>query len=506
MKNKKSVIILFFFLAAVSLPVIFGWILAGKGSVFGGFIANPIDGQSYLAKMEEGVNGDWLFRLPFTSNPNSGQPIFLLYIFLGHLSKLLGIQPIFVFHTARILSALLLALSLGKYVEKSMPASAFTRTFALLLFGSGMGWVLLLFGHVLPIDFYVAEMYPFLSAYTNPHFPLGLGILLWILIKSMDVKSKKDLWIIFSLGILLSIILQFGIVLVFAILGGEFIWSLIRKEPVSLNPILSVLSGGGVLLLYQYFIIRTDPVLVLWDQQNVTPAPDPINLLMGVMPLLLLLIIGSKGLWKGGLNPHIRMLIIWFIVGILITYVPFNLQRRFLTGLYIPLAILSTAAINNLKTKPFWKRGLYYFVFLLSIITNLSLLMVGFSALNQKDDALYLKQSEYNVLLWVRDHSVEGNVVLANPTLSLYIPGIAGRNVVYGHPFETIKAENQKQQVEVFFKGDMTVQNEKIFLTDNRIRFIIFGPKEVVASQNYIEPDWHQVYAENEIKVYEINP
>jgi hypothetical protein len=95
---------------------------------------------------------------------------------------------------------------------------------------------------------------------------------------------------------------------------------------------------------------------------------------------------------------------------------------------------------------------------------------------------------------------------LASPTLSLFIPGITGRSVVYGHPFETINADEQKQQVIGFYNGNMAGQKEKEFLVKNRIRFIIFGSREKLLGQTQIEPDWQQVYTDNDIKVYEFKP
>ncbi len=37
-----------------------------EGYRFGGFLLNPIDGNTYLAKMYQGWQGSWRFSLPFT--------------------------------------------------------------------------------------------------------------------------------------------------------------------------------------------------------------------------------------------------------------------------------------------------------------------------------------------------------------------------------------------------------------------------------------------------------
>jgi len=70
-------------LAAVilaGLPYLLAWRWAPEGTRFAGFLLNPIDGFSYLAKMRQGADGGWLFRLPYASDPGDGV---LLFIYLS---------------------------------------------------------------------------------------------------------------------------------------------------------------------------------------------------------------------------------------------------------------------------------------------------------------------------------------------------------------------------------------------------------------------------------------
>jgi len=59
-------------LIIISLPYIVAAKSTGNTSQFGGFLLNPIDGNSYLAKMNEGYSGEWLFTLPFTPGHENG--------------------------------------------------------------------------------------------------------------------------------------------------------------------------------------------------------------------------------------------------------------------------------------------------------------------------------------------------------------------------------------------------------------------------------------------------
>ncbi len=104
--------------------------------------------------------------------------------------------------------------------------------FGLALFGSGMGWLASIFG-IFSADFWVAEGYPFLSAYANPHFPLGLAIVLWFMAppppdlpKHRINLSIQKLILSIIFGLMLAIIMPFGVVIIGVVLGGSLLWDI----------------------------------------------------------------------------------------------------------------------------------------------------------------------------------------------------------------------------------------------------------------------------------------
>ena len=62
---------------ASSLPYLIAWVATPEGAHFTGLIFNPQDGNSYIAKMRQGLAGSWTFRLPYTPEPHDGAPMFL---------------------------------------------------------------------------------------------------------------------------------------------------------------------------------------------------------------------------------------------------------------------------------------------------------------------------------------------------------------------------------------------------------------------------------------------
>ena len=80
MRGKVFWVVTVVFLVILTLPYLLAWAAAGSDWVFVGFLINPLDGNSYFAKMQQGAAGEWLFRLPFTAEPGEGSFLFIFYL------------------------------------------------------------------------------------------------------------------------------------------------------------------------------------------------------------------------------------------------------------------------------------------------------------------------------------------------------------------------------------------------------------------------------------------
>ena len=140
-----------------TIPYLYAISISGTEHVFGGFLLNPMDGYTYLAKMYQGWEGNWRFTLPYTAEPGRGAYLNVLYVFLGHLARLINLPLILVFHLGRLSAAILMLLALFRFfstmlVEKRLVRSAFL----LVALGSGLGWLAVVF-NAFTADFWVAE-------------------------------------------------------------------------------------------------------------------------------------------------------------------------------------------------------------------------------------------------------------------------------------------------------------------------------------------------------------
>lgn len=517
--------------ALTNLPYIFAAQAAGSKFVFGGFLLNPLDGNSYLAKMYQGWRGDWRFTLPYTAQSGNGSYLFLFYLFLGHLARWLNLPLLLVFHIFRILGTAGMLVALYFFFKTTLVEERlYLPAFVLASLGSGLGWLLLPLG-AFTADYWVAETYPFLSAYANPHFVIGLALLLWILAQQALPRRlvlKDGLFIVLA-ALALSVISPFGVIIALVISGSWMLlisrrdisgrvhsranfWQLILAEPF-----LWILIGGLPLSIYDFWIARVDPFLAGWNLQNITSAPALWDTLVSLSPAILFALVGAWAVHRKpnqGIPSGYRLLILWAISGLLLLYAPFELQRRFMMGLYIPLAGLAVIGLASLAER-IQKRMSFLFllVFLLSLPTNLLVLLAAQRGAQTRDPQIYLTRGERMALTWIEENTAPADLILASPQMGLFIPAYTGRRVIYGHPFETVNAEVKKELVSQWFGEDRTSNSTAVFGTKSQdflyqqhINYIFLGPREQALGGLPYDLSLTEVYAADHVMIFKVPP
>ena len=512
------------FILLVSLPYIWAYQSSDRFHSFGGFLLNPIDGNSYLAKMYQGWQGNWRFQLPYTAEPGEGGYLFLFYLALGHLARITSLGNQTVFHLARIAGAVALVYSLWNFYAKIFDRKRIRWiAFGFSLFGSGLGWLASFYG-VFSADFWVAEGYPFLAAFANPHFPLGFAIMLSILALTIGEAdgslvgfSRLDMIWLFAGGFVLANILPFGVVIAIVVLAGSLAWgtweilrtatnqlsliNVVKSQLINTREgqaLIFMLLGGGPVLVYQFWVSNSDPVLLIWNTQNITASPPAWDLLISYAPILLFALPGAILVAKVH-AVKVKILVVWAVLGLLLVYVPWSLQRRFISGYLIPLAGLAAYGIDTIfnRRRSFGIAALVL-VIVLIVPTNLMILLGSIQAVQEKKDSIFLSGDEILGLTWLEDHTDEKALVLASPQMGLYIPAFTGRRVFYGHPYETANAPQMEVLVSEFFSPGGSNKGKSAFQGAD---YIFFGNRERKLGAEALGPEFELVYESGDVQI-----
>jgi hypothetical protein len=499
--------------AVSSLPYLIAWAAAPGGARFTGLIFNPQDGNSYIAKMRQGLAGSWLFRLPYTPEPQDGAPVYLFYLFLGHVARWTGLPLIAIYHATRLIGGVLMLVML--YVLASCIADDLHERRAMFLLaalGSGLGWLVVFFGYQ-SADLWVPEAFPVYALLANAHFSLSMGLMMWIADCGLRLAGRvgqdgilSDSYRIGGMAvaaIALGAVQPFGLVAVFGGLVVMLAAQAVRERVVPWRAVGWVAFAGLVALPYPLYMLRAmqaDPVLAVWNAQNLTGSPPLWDWALSYGLVLVLAVFGAVFAVRRGSGAD-WLLLGWVGVTLVGMYLPLPLQRRLSLGLGVPLGLLAgvgwwRAVRPRVKVG---RRGLMQGLVVAFCVLTPIFSVVGHLAV--ASDA-YLSGGEWAVLAWLRDEGDHDAVVLCSTRMGLFVPAWAGQPVVYGHPFETVNADERRAQVESFWAGEMRAEERQAFLQENRVGYILV---ETETGDWRLETGgWRLVFESEDVRVYDV--
>jgi hypothetical protein len=503
-------------IVAVScVPYFVAWLATPPGYQFNGILVNPYDGNSYLAKMRQGWAGAWQFHLTYTPEAHPGAYIFLFYLALGHVARLAGLPLILVYHLARALGGIALLLTIYAFLARLTPDMRERRLgFWLAGASAGLGWLGVAVG-LFPIDLWVPEAFAFFSLLSNAHFPLAIALMLVILARVVWPAGGVWRWLAPGLAALaLALIQPFALLPLSATL---ILWLPVRgwldrdwPRSHALPAVAAVLFSAPI-LLYDYWAYTTNPALAAWSSQNVTPAPRVLDLVLGYGTVGLFAIAGAVVVARRRRQAELA-LVAWSAGAPVLAYFPFALQRRFLTGLGLPLAMLAALGVTRwLGPKLSAGRQRLVSAALVAISCTgtfflLALLVMG--ALNRSGSSLsgrlYLSADEAAGMDWLLEKAPDQVVLAAAPT-GMFLPGRAGVRVVAGHPFETIQAEAKQAQAESFFRGTPQPGQCQRICEEHSVRYVFVGPAEKALGGGSVCLQGHTlVFQQGDVAIYRV--
>lgn len=503
----RWVIILSGLLVAVTvLPYLYAFISDSPSNdwQFMGMLYNHTDAATYLSKIREGIQGSWLFTLHYTPEPHAGAAIMEFYLALGHLARLLSIPAALAYHLARLATSFFMYSAiyfLGSTIFSKLRARRVF--FGILAFGAGFGWLFILFvpdATVLPTDLNIPESIPFYATLVNPHFPLTIGLL--CLLTSIFIRVFRPGFMqtpqvengglsVIVVTVLMLIVQPQGWVAFAVTLAAYVGIHVIRSRRLPMKELLwsaLVWLTAAPFLVYYAAVVRENSAMAVWNSQNFTPSPPPIYFVLGFgLPLLLAL----PGLWRA--IRHFeqdgdRLMLIWFIVNAALLYLPagldrlnepFSLQRRLSIGMIIPIGYFGVRSLMDVWLPMIQRRRhrlVLVLLFVLIIPSNaLSLLLPLFGIINSergKENAIMLTDDENRAIVYLAQYTPIDSVILAPVRVSLWIPAYSDLRVVYGHPYETLNAQQKLEEIDQWYTGQNTNDCAPL-LERYRVRYVV---------------------------------
>jgi hypothetical protein len=517
-----------------SVPYLLGVILRTDERIFGGFVYAVEDGYSYLAKMRQGAQGAWLFHLAYTPEPHPGALVFPFHLLLGKVAALLPgpdltSKLVWTYHAARLILGMGLLLTVYRFLAALTPSEPVRRLALLLVaFGGGLAWLLVALGQPewlgsLPLDLILPEGFTFLVLYAFPHIALARTLLLWGMLfllqawgESPQRRSASSQPAERAAGVaartrpcaalaglawlVMGLIVPFYAGVAWAVTGAMWVALAVRRVsrataeriPDRRRPgarlrhlpwrelgqaaLAGLLSAPAA--AYNAWVFLGDPVYRTWAAQNLVLSPHPLHYLAAFGVPLLLAVLVARRVWQedGLLWPALA----WVAVVPVLVYLPFNLQRRLVEGVQVPLSLLAARAAHDIqRTTARISRSAAVVALLAVLVPTNALLVAGNClALLSRSAPVFRDAGEVVALDWLSGQASPADVVLAAYETGNYLPARVGARVFVGHGPETVRFGEKRALVARFFQAGGNDAWRQDLLAEYGVDWIFWGPSE----------------------------
>lgn len=522
---KKHILIFFLIAIAIielgSIPYQIGYLSQTDDLIFRGTYIDTADYAVHISMMQAGKLGEWAYQMRFTSEEHIPAFIRLFYIFLGHMSNWFNLEVETVFHLARWLFGFTalwsIYLLLQKIFENQTKFVYFS--FFLSVLGGGIGWLQIILGAPLepisPIDFWLIDAYLLFSISLFPSFSFTLTAMtlsLYLFLIFLETQKKMYILLIGMLAITTQLFNPIAFIVVdFAMAGATlFIWW--KNQKIEFKHIYAlgfIAIAQAPLLLYNLFILTSDPIWSQFTTQNETLSPPPIFYFLGFLPFWIFAIVGIFQSIREK-NSMMVALSTWVISGFAFAYVPVLIQRRFLLGITIPLGILAIYgfktliknlpdSVNQIKKRE--NLFLFGYVVIASISSVFLILSSSLYVINRPAQLFYPSDIK-NAAEWLNKNASPNDFVLASQETSQILAQSTFLKMYFGHEMETLSFDKKEAQVKAYYENKLTDN----WLKETQADWVVYSSYEKKLNDSF-NPSLNLllVFENNTVKIYKVS-
>lgn len=534
--NPERSWVLIFAICVVLLTAIPYLIAAAQPGEFTGSLIGVEDGNSYIAKILEGAQGDWLFRSPYTTANQSGALIYLPYLLLGKLfgSSVQHGTLVLAFHLFRSIAIVLLCFATYDFFSLFLRDEKLRRLGLILAtLGNGFGWLVLFLGFsslfgTIPLDFYSPEAFGFLAIFSLPHLVLARALLFWGLLGYLKLGSganhtESNRKILPIVGIWLAMafchLITAGLGLL--LISVHLIFVTVRESLSKKQFIINFVSFQSVLLAwiavlpvltFNAWVYWQDSYLKAWAAQNQILSPNPIHYLIAYALVLPLAYFGLRRL-LGAQGYLGSFFVVWLTLLPILLYAPVGLQRRLSEGVWVAFLVLALYAFQSVsgrtKTRiPRVRDPRELWLFGLAFPTTLMIFLGSLNAAQNVELPLFRPEAEIRAFEELGAVADRNDVVLASYTTGNALPAWIPVRVIAGHGPESVNLENLLLKIQSVYQGRTSEDSRLEFLQKYGVSYIFYGPNEeslgswTPADEPYLE----LIVNLGEYRVYKVSP
>lgn len=455
-------------------PLVVATVVAPPGHIFGGFVQEARDGVSYVARTTIGVEGHWLYHDPYTSEPHAGSLVYLPYILLGQLDRLLQVPVPALLNLARVALGLAMVAMIYRLCADAFETVG-QRRLALLLsvLGGGIGAFTgshmdILGYHYVTLDVGVSGTVGLEVISVAPHIvlaALACAALATALLRADQGADPRRLLAVLAWTLALA--------LAYPQMAG--MWVLVALAFWALRPRRGVLLAGLAMAAvavpyaaYGLYLRAGNPVFAGWPPQTDIDVGDPLSyLLFGHLVMLPFALVSGVGALRRVRDPGAAaavrargLMAAWIVVSVVLMYLPGlpTAAHRVYYGSFIPFGILAADGLwrwAGAAAGRAWRRRRLLYAGTLMCVAGAQTVAEGIAipALHRNDFALYFPTDEANVLESLRGVDPNGGRLVMNSYLSgLWVPALSGETTYIGFPFETLDLDRKTREVAEFYR------------------------------------------------------
>jgi len=516
MKKLTYFIVILIFL----IPTLIGY-LTNRDMLFSGL--STTDGNTYLSFMNQAKEGKLLFTNMYTSEDVPYIMFRPTYLIAGWVSYITRLPNIVVYHLFRIIGIILFLYFLEKIVSLYFrDKKERFLTLLICIFASGIGFFfkfLTLFGikQYGSIDLSITDANNFLLLMAHPHTIFSIALMaasVYYFLKWN--KDPKPRYIAYSAFFSFTLGFEhlFDVITIYLVIGLFMIDQFISQKRIDWNRIKHLILFVLITALpfiYTY-IMFTMPSFSDWNTQNALDTPKFLHVMFGYgfmffsfLAVLLYCILNYKKI-----NPETKFMLYWIAAVLILIYSPFNMQRRFFEGAHIPFGII-TGIFLFLILRPYlnskFSKKIPVTIIVLILISLLPTNIYHFynKTINidngRGNDPYavnnYIYPKEHEALLWLKDNSEPGSIVISTYNIGNYIPSYMNQRVYLGHWAQTIDFEQKTIDIENYFKG---INN----ITLQKPAYVWYGVDEKILNPDFSLSNSEKIFENSKVTLYKL--